>query len=57
MSDSYVADQIYLVRVSRPLTVGPFKYLPRDEIRCTGAHLNQIIAEHGSDVIASAVAL
>ncbi|MBB3937937.1 hypothetical protein [Aureimonas phyllosphaerae] len=44
----------YRARVSRVLTVGSFKYLPRDLTEFTGEMLNAIIAEHGEDAIVSA---
>ncbi|MBP0440693.1 hypothetical protein [Tianweitania sediminis] len=41
----------YKVRVTRPINVGPFQYLPRDDLRMTGEMLTQIAKEHGADAI------
>lgn len=45
----------YDARVSRPVQVGNFRYLPRHSLRATGEMLNRIAEEHGQDAIASAV--
>lgn len=55
-STPYDAAITYEVRVSRPVQLGPFKYLPRDAVRATGDLLNRLIEEHGADVIESAIA-
>ena len=51
---TYVPEGRYTVRVSRPMTDGPFKYLPRHEIETDGAALNRWIEKEGEDVIATA---
>jgi hypothetical protein len=53
---TYDPDAEYDLQVSRPVTVDSFKYLPRDQIIATGKLINQLIEEHGEDVIRSAVA-
>lgn len=52
---AYDPDTSYEVRVARPVSVGPIKYLPRDVIEMRGARLNRIVEEHGHDAIAAAV--
>lgn len=41
----------YRARVVRPIWMGAFRYLPRDEPTFTGSMLNQIVEEHGADVL------
>jgi hypothetical protein len=53
---TYDPEATYDLRVSRPVTVDSFKYLPRDDIVATGKLILQLIEEHGEDVIRSAVA-
>jgi hypothetical protein len=50
----YEPDAEYLFRVSRPLHMGSFRYLPRDEYKAKGAFLTKIEAEHGANAISSA---
>lgn len=51
---AYDPDATYDLYVSRPVPVGPFKYLPRHKIEAKGTLINQIIEEHGADAIRSA---
>lgn len=51
---TYDPDASYTLTVTRPVRLGPFQYLPRDEITATGALINQLIEENGPDVIRSA---
>lgn len=44
----------YALQVSRPVTVGAFKYLPRHQVVAKGSLLNQIVEEHGEDAIRAA---
>jgi hypothetical protein len=50
----YEAEATYTLAVARPVTVGPFKYLPRHAIEAKGELINRIIEEHGADAIRSA---
>lgn len=51
----YEADADYDLQVSRPVKLGPFKYLPRDAIIAKGRVLNRIVDQEGADAIRSAV--
>lgn len=51
---AYEAGVKYLVRVSRPAPMGPFKYLPRTPFEADGEFINQMIERHGADVIGTA---
>lgn len=48
---AFEPEALYRARVVRPVNVGAFRYLPRDEPTFTGALLNQIVEEHGADVL------
>lgn len=50
----YDPSQKYRVRVARPITIGPFEYLPRTGFDTDGAFLNRIVEERGADAIGSA---
>ena len=52
---TYQPDAEYDLQVSRPVMVGPFKYLPRNQVVAKGSLLNQIVEEHGPDAIRTAV--
>ena len=56
MSDqpAYQPEAEYQLQVSRPIKVGAFKYLPRDNIVAKGSLLNAIVEEHGQDAIRTA---
>ena len=56
MSDkpAYAPEAEYDLQVSRPVNIGPFKYLPRHNTVAKGALLNQIVEEHGTDAIRTA---
>lgn len=51
---AYEPETTYSVQVSRPVKAGPFKYLPRDNPKMTGAQLNRIVEENGADAIRTA---
>lgn len=51
---AYEPEARYRVRVSRPVQLGAFRYLPRDDLRIIGAALNAMIEENGADVVTSA---
>jgi hypothetical protein len=51
---AYDPDAEYQVRIAFPVRVGPFEYLPRDDLKAKGSLLNQIVEEHGADAIATA---
>lgn len=53
---TYDPEKQYDAQVSRPVKVGSFKYLPRDQITASGELLNRIVEEEGADAIRSAVA-
>jgi len=53
---SYQPDADYDLQVSRSVTVGAFKYLPRHTSQVKGSLINRIIEENGKDAIRSAVA-
>lgn len=50
----YEADADYDLQVSRPVKLGPFKYLPRDAIVAKGRVINRIIEQEGADAIRNA---
>ena len=50
----YDEDAEYDLRVSRPVKVGPFKYLPREAIIAKGRVINRIIEQEGADAIRNA---
>lgn len=50
----YDPEAAFDLTVARPVSVGPFKYLPRHSIEAKGSLINQIIEEHGEDAIRSA---
>lgn len=50
----YDPEAQYDLKVAVPIKVGPFKYLPRQDIVAAGRLLNRIVEEHGADVIRSA---
>lgn len=52
---TYQPDDDYDLQVSRPIVVGPFKYLPRQQLVAKGELLNLIVQEHGQDAIRTAV--
>lgn len=47
----YDDDTYYTIRVTRPVNVGPIKYLPRDVSKAKGSMIKRIIAEHGEGAI------
>ena len=53
--DTYEPDADYDLRVARPVKLGPFKYLPRDEIIAKGRVLNRIVEQEGANAIRSAI--
>lgn len=50
----YDPEATYDLTVAKPVSVGPFKYLPRHSIEAKGSLINKIIEEHGEDAIRSA---
>ncbi|MCC0033754.1 MAG: hypothetical protein H6887_00650 [Hoeflea sp.] len=52
--DLYDEDAEYYLRVSRPVKLGPFRYLPRDEITAKGRVINRIVEQEGADAIRNA---
>ena len=50
----YDEDAEYTLRVAWPVRVGPFKYLPRDEITAKGRVINRIVEQEGADAIRNA---
>ncbi|WP_186415408.1 hypothetical protein [Pannonibacter sp. P2PFMT1] len=48
---TYEDDIFYKMRVTRPVDVGPIKYLPRDETRAKGRTVKKIIQLHGESAI------
>ena len=53
-TNPYEPEVRYRVRVSRPVQLGAFRYLPRDDLRILGSALNAMIEENGADVVTSA---
>ena len=50
----YDAEATYDLTVAKPVSVGPFKYLPRHSIEAKGSLIIAIIEEYGPDAIRSA---
>lgn len=48
---TYEDETFYKIRVTRPVEVGPIKYLPRDETRAKGRTVKKIIQLHGENAI------
>ena len=57
LPDPIYPEARYRVELARPVKVGIVKMLPRDAHEMTGAFLARLIAEHGGDVVRSAIAL
>lgn len=51
---AYESGRVYLVRLTRAVTWGRAKFLPLPEHEMNGDVLNDIVAEHGAEVIDSA---
>ncbi len=50
----YDPEAEYAARVAWPVRIGPFEYLPRDDLIAKGSLLNQIVEKEGPDAVASA---
>ena len=46
----YDPDSLYQASVKVPVKIGPFKYLPRDDLRIKGSMLNRIVEENGDAI-------
>lgn len=51
----YDPETLYILGVSKPVQLGPFKYLPRDAITAKGSVINRIVEQEGADAIRTAV--